>query len=69
MFVFIFIYTLLGMQLFGGQLSSLDYEPLGLPGSNYDTFIIAFFSTFWLLTLCNWEGILFWNMRPFVGVK
>ena len=42
MFVFIFIYTLLGMQLFGGQFNFED----GVPRGNYDSFIIAFLTVF-----------------------
>lgn len=34
MFVFVFIYTLLGMQVFGGNFSFSD----GVPRGNYDTF-------------------------------
>ena len=41
-FVFIFIYTLLGMRLFGGNLNF----PEGLPRQNFDTFIVAFFTSF-----------------------
>lgn len=42
MFVFIFIFTLLGMQVFGGQFDFPDGKPRG----NYDTFIVAFLTTF-----------------------
>lgn len=42
MFVFIFIYTLLGMQIFGGQFNFPDGKPRG----NYDSFIIAFLTVF-----------------------
>ena len=42
MFVFIFIYTLLGMQVFGGQFNFPDGKPRG----NYDSFIIAFLTVF-----------------------
>lgn len=42
MFVFVFIYTLLGMQTFGAKM---DFED-GVPRGNYDTFIIGFFTVF-----------------------
>lgn len=42
MFVFVFIYTLLGMQIFGGQF---DFED-GKPRGNYDTFIVGFLTVF-----------------------
>jgi hypothetical protein len=42
LFVFIFIFTLLGMQIFGGQF---DFED-GKPRGNYDTFNIALVTVF-----------------------
>lgn len=42
MFVFVFIYTLLGMQLFGGKFDFPD----GVPRGNYDSFMIGFFTVF-----------------------
>lgn len=64
MFVFIFIYTLLGMQLFGGQFNFPD----GLPRGNYNSFPIAFLTVFQVLTTENWNTVLFDSMRsPAVG--
>lgn len=42
LFVFIFIFTLLGMQLFGGRFDFPD----GIPRGNYDTFNIALVTVF-----------------------
>lgn len=42
LFVFIFIFTLLGMQVFGGKFSF----PGGKPRGNYDTFSIALVTVF-----------------------
>lgn len=42
LFVFIFIFTLLGMQLFGGQFNF----DTGVPRGNYDTFNIALVTVF-----------------------
>ena len=42
LFVFVFIYTLLGMQLFGG---GFDFDD-GVPRGNYDSFIIGFPTVF-----------------------
>ena len=50
MFVFIFIYSLLGMQVFGGKF---DY-PDGKPRGNYDGFTIAAVTVFQVLTMENW---------------
>lgn len=64
MFVFIFIYTLLGMQVFGGQFNFPD----GLPRGNYNSFSIAFLTVFQVLTTENWNTVLFDSMRsPEVG--
>lgn len=50
LFVFIFIFTLLGMQLFGGRFDFPDGKPRG----NYDTFNIALVTVFQVLTMENW---------------
>lgn len=42
LFVFVFIFTLLGMQIFGGQFSFESGKPRG----NYDTFNIALVTVF-----------------------
>ena len=42
LFVFLFIYTLLGMQQFGNCLNFTT----GKPRDNYDTFLVAFYSSF-----------------------
>ena len=57
--LFMFIYTLLGMQLFGGNFKFPD----GVPRLNYDTFYLSFMSVFDLLTMENWNNILFNSMR------
>jgi voltage-dependent calcium channel L type alpha-1S len=51
MFLFIFIYALLGMSLFGGQF---NYED-GLPRGNFDSFPIAIITVFQVLTMENWQ--------------
>jgi hypothetical protein len=69
LFVFIFIYTLLGMQVFGAQFDFPD----GLPRGNYDKFSIAFLTVFQIVTTENWNSVLFDSMRsenlnPFIPV-
>jgi hypothetical protein len=59
MFVFVFIYTLLGIQVFGGFFSF----PEGIPRGNYDSFVIAFFTVFQVLTTENWNSVLYDSMR------
>jgi hypothetical protein len=59
LFVFLFIYTLLGMQMFGG---CLDF-PTGKPRDNYDSFLVAFYSSFQVMSAENWNGNVIDYMR------
>lgn len=59
MFLFIIIFALLGMQVFGGTMNYDDGKPRG----NYDEFEIAFITTFQVLTMENWQTVLFDSMR------
>jgi len=59
MFVFVFIYTLLGIQVFGGFF----FFPEGVPRGNYDSFLIAFYTVFQVLTTENWNSVLYDSMR------
>ena len=60
MFVFIFIYTLLGRQIFlGGHDLGPGEE---LPRANYETFAVAFVTVFQVLTMENWQQVLFASM-------
>ena len=53
MFVFIFIYTLLGRQIFQGQF---DFGPEEeLPRANFESFSVAFITVFQVLTMENWQ--------------
>lgn len=55
MFLFIFIFALLGMQLFGGQFSTT----LATGRYNFDSFNQAFVTSFILLSMENWNQVLF----------
>lgn len=59
LFLFVFIFMLLGMQMFGGQMNYRD----GLPRGNFDSPEIAFLTVFQILTMENWQTILFDLMR------
>ena len=59
LFIFLFIYTLLGMQSFGG---CLDY-PTGKPRDNFDTFLVGFYSSFQVMSAENWNGNVIDYMR------
>lgn len=58
--LFIFIYSLMGMQLYGGQFNNYD-EPK--PRANFDSFGVAFLTVFQLLTMENWNSILYTTMQ------
>lgn len=61
--LFIFIYALLGMQTFGGKFFFDD----GVPRSNFDTFNSAFITVFQVMTMENWQVILYDCMRSKVN--
>jgi len=52
LFVFLFIYALLGMQQFGNCLNYVT----GKPRDNFDTFLVAFYSSFQVMSSENWNG-------------
>ena len=60
MFLFIIIFSLLGTQVFGGKFGDDISE---LPRGNYDTFEIAFITVFQVLTMENWQTVLFDSMK------
>lgn len=60
MFLFIIIFSLLGTQIFGGEFGDDISE---LPRGNYDTFEIAFITVFQVLTMENWQTVLFDSMK------
>ena len=56
MFLFIIIFSLLGTQLFGGTFGD---DPETIPRGNFDSFSIAFITVFQILTMENWQSVLF----------
>ena len=56
--LFVFIYALLGMQIFGGAFT--DPEVVGTIRYNYDSFLNAFITSFIMLTTENWNTIMFY---------
>lgn len=62
LFLNVFIFSLLGMQVFGGKY---DFEKgeNEYVRQNFDTFYSAFLTVFQLLTLENWTDVLFYAMR------
>eukprot|EP01043_Picozoa_sp_COSAG02_P013627 COSAG02_NODE_549_length_20461_cov_11.385866_2_plen_1201_part_00 len=57
--LFMFIFAILGMQLFGGQFS--DFEPK--PRSHFDSFAASFSSTFQIMTFDSWQQIMYNGIR------
>ena len=56
--IFVFIYALLGMQIFGGAFT--DSDVVGTIRYNYDSFLNAFITSFIMLTTENWNTIMFY---------
>jgi len=61
--LFIFIYSLLGMQIFGGNLNITDNFGQTRIRQNFDSFLNAFMTVFQLMTQENWQDLLFIMMR------
>ena len=61
--LFQIIFTLLGMQVFGG---TFDFDE-GLPRGNFDNFNWAFITTFQILSVENWNDILTSSLRSSIG--
>jgi hypothetical protein len=63
--IVICVFAVMGMQLFGGKF---DF-PNGRPRHNYDTFMTAFITVWQIITLTNWETVLFDSVRSWEGSK
>lgn len=63
LFLFIIIYALLGMQIYGGQFNLRNNEIR----ISFDDFEQAFFSIFQLLTMENWQEIIILTFRTDVN--
>lgn len=48
------------MQAFTGYFKD---DPLGTPSNNYDDFLIALLTVFQVLTMENWQSVLYVTMR------
>lgn len=62
--LFLVIFTLLGMKIFGGQFNFNE----GLPRGNFDTFHWAFVTMFQVLSTENWNDILTSALRSSAGI-
>lgn len=59
MFIGVIIFALLGMSLFGGKMLTSD----GTPKMNFDTFPYAIATTFQVMTMENWQTVLYDLLR------
>ena len=63
--LFNFIYALLGIQIFQGKYDFGPDEPM--PPGNYEAFGIAFVTVFQVLTMENWQSVMYQSMRAAQG--
>jgi hypothetical protein len=57
--LFILIFALIGMQLFGGNFDFVEGRPRG----NFDSFNSSFVTVFQILSMENWQIVLYNGMR------
>ena len=63
--LFVFIYTLLGMQIFGGNFPASNVTGFR---QNYDTFFNALFTVFQVMTTENWNDIEIITSKSSIGI-
>jgi hypothetical protein len=63
LFLFLFIYSLLGIQVYGGNFNF----PEGTPRMNYNSFNSAFITSFVVLSMENWQAVMYDAMRTEVN--
>ena len=61
--LFMFIFTVLGMQVFGGQFDDFEQKPR----AHYDSFTIAFTTTFQIITFDSWQIVMYDAIRATGG--
>lgn len=57
--LFMFIFSVLGMQIFGGQFDQFEHKPR----AHYDTFTMAFTTTFQVMTFDSWQVVMYDGIR------
>nr|AEJ87268.1 voltage operated calcium channel Cav1B [Dugesia japonica] len=62
LFLFIVIFALLGMQLFGGKF---NFEKKGKPRSNFDSFWQSLLTVFQILTGEDWNEVMYDGIRSY----
>jgi hypothetical protein len=64
LFLFIVIFSLLGMQVFGGKFNFVD----GKPRANFDSFWEAMLTVFQILTGEDWNEVMYNGIKSFGGI-
>uniref|UniRef100_A0AC35U5M9 Voltage-dependent L-type calcium channel subunit alpha n=1 Tax=Rhabditophanes sp. KR3021 TaxID=114890 RepID=A0AC35U5M9_9BILA len=67
LFLFIVIFALLGMQVFGGKFNFNPMMPK--PRANFDTFIQSLLTVFQILTGEDWNTVMYNGIESFGGVE
>ncbi|KAL5014501.1 hypothetical protein ScPMuIL_008771, partial [Solemya velum] len=65
LFLFIVIFALLGMQLFGGRFNFPEEKPR----SNFDTFVQSLLTVFQILTGEDWNEVMYKGIESYGGVS
>ncbi|KHJ42280.1 voltage gated calcium channel IQ domain protein [Trichuris suis] len=65
LFLFIVIFALLGMQIFGGRFKYDSHQPM--PRSNFDTFAQSLLTVFQILTGEDWNSVMYIGIDSFGG--
>uniref|UniRef100_A0A915J334 Ion transport domain-containing protein n=1 Tax=Romanomermis culicivorax TaxID=13658 RepID=A0A915J334_ROMCU len=68
LFLFIVIFALLGMQIFGGKFNSIE-KRAPKPRANFDTFWQALLTVFQILTGEDWNTVMYNGINAFGGVQ
>jgi Ca2+-binding EF-hand superfamily protein len=63
--LFMFIFSVLGMQLFGGKFDDFDHKPR----AHYDSFTMAFTTTFQVMTFDSWQIVMYDGIRATGGAS
>ncbi|XP_054707665.1 muscle calcium channel subunit alpha-1-like [Uloborus diversus] len=66
LFLFIVIFALLGMQVFGGKFNNNPYEDK--PRSNFDSFWQSLLTVFQILTGEDWNEVMYHGINAYGGV-
>ncbi|XP_062575412.1 voltage-dependent R-type calcium channel subunit alpha-1E-like [Saccostrea cucullata] len=64
LFLFLFVTTLIGMQLFGGRF---NFEE-GRPASHFDSFPKAILTVFQIMTAEDWNSVMYNGVRAYGGI-